>query len=82
MTGWLRTKTGWKLLAQAARLADVVRAVEEVIRKERIGRQRVRLSLDDKEPRPSTALRLPRPGQHTFGASTEPVRRRCRNGHR
>ncbi len=84
MTAWFHERDGsWRLLATAARLRDVEIAAEEVIRREHLPRHRVRLCLNDHPPKPSTCLRLPRPGQHFVGAGIHPAPRRpCRRGHR
>jgi hypothetical protein len=85
-SAWIKSKqTGeWTFLASAARLHDLQAAVEEMVRRDHLPRRRVRLSMDDRPPHPSTSLRLPRGGgAHFFGAGSKPAPRRSRrHGHR
>jgi hypothetical protein len=84
VSGWIRDRaTGvWTLLATAATMADVLAAVEEIARRDRLHRNRVRLSMDGLPPRPNNSVRLPWPGVRFLGASTGPAPKKRSGGHR
>jgi hypothetical protein len=84
VSGWIRDRaTGaWVLLVTSANMADVLAAVGEIARRDRLPRNRIRLSMDGRPPRPNNSIRLPRPGVRFLGASIAPVPRGKRGRHR